>query len=309
MWPVLMGSTLAELQRRTIESLESRLEQIAMLPSVIAHLAALDLDSPTATDEIVALIRSDPPLALRLLRLANYRSSDGDGIDTIPGAILEVGAHNLANLILALSVVEVFVPHTRAQRNLWIHSIQTAMAARRLAVLRPDMRLGMEQCFLAGLLHDIGRFVIFEHRPEEMAQIDEANVADPRQLVAAELEACGFDHAALGHEVCRRWRLPETVSEMVRVHHMYGEARRRIPPEVAGLVRLVQEADCVSFGLLRNLTSSFPSAADRNRSIAASLPPLSSSERILPPAQLAEELVNIDREARMAAAVIHIAYS
>jgi putative nucleotidyltransferase with HDIG domain len=183
------------------------------------------------------------------------------------------------------------------------------MAARRLAVLRPDFGLGMEQCFLAGLLHDIGRFVIFQHRPEEMAQLDEAAVGDPRELVAAELEVCGFDHAALGYEVCRRWRLPEAVCEMVRAHHLYGEARRRIPPEVAALVRLVQEADCVSFGLLRNRTSSFPSGEERNRSIAASLHPLVASERILPAAKLAEELVNIDREARIGAAVIHMAYS
>jgi putative nucleotidyltransferase with HDIG domain len=304
-----MGSTLAELQRRTIESLESRLEQIAMLPSVIARLAALDLDSPTATDEIVALIRSDPPLALRLMRLANYRNQGGGGIDTIPAAIVEVGAHNLANLILALSVVEVFVPHTRGQRSLWIHSIQTAMAARRLAVLRPDMGLGMEQCFLAGLLHDIGRFVIFEHRPEEMAQLDEAAVADPRELVAAELKVCGFDHATLGNEVCRRWRLPETVCEMVRVHHVYGEDRRAVPPEVAALVRLVQQADCCSFGLLRNPALSSRSDAERISSVEASLHPLPKSERILPTAKLAAELINIDREARLAAAVINIPYS
>jgi putative nucleotidyltransferase with HDIG domain len=304
-----MGSPLAELQKRTIESLESRLEQIAMLPSVIARLAALDLDSPAATDEIVELIRSDPPLALRLMRLANYRSQGGGGIDTIPGAIVEVGAHNLANLILALSVVEVFVPHTRGQRNLWIHSIQTAMAARRLAVLRPDMGLGMEQCFLAGLLHDIGRFVIFEHRPQEMAQLDEAAVGDPRELVAAELKVCGFDHATLGNEVCRRWRLPETVCEMVRVHHVYGADRRAIAPEVAALVRLVQQADCCSFGLLRNQGLSFQSDADRNSSIEASLHPLSKSDRILPTAKLAGEIINIDREARLAAAVINIPYA
>jgi HD-like signal output (HDOD) protein len=41
----------------------------------------------------------------------------------------------------------------------------------------------MEECFLAGLLHDIGRFVIFEHRPQEMAQLDEADVTSPQELV------------------------------------------------------------------------------------------------------------------------------
>lgn len=304
-----MTAPLAALQRRTIASLESRLERLAVLPSVIASLAALDLDSPSATDEIVALIRSDPPLALRLMRLANSPIHGRGGIDTIPGAILLAGAHNLAHMIVSLSVVEVFVPHTRGQRNLWIHSIQAALTARRLAELRPDMGLGPEECFLAGLLHDIGRFVIFEHRPQEMAQLDEADVDDPRELVAAEVQVCGFDHATLGNEVCRRWHLPESVCEMVRVHHLYGAARRQVPPEVAALVRLVQEADCISFGLLRKPAASLHSDVDRNNAVEASLHLLSAIERIVPAVKLAEELMDIDREARMAAAVINIAYS
>ena len=304
-----MSSALTELQTSTIESLESRLDRIAVLPAVIARLAALDLDSPDANEEIVALVRSDPPLALRLMRLANSALHANAEIDTIPEAIQRVGTAGLANVILALSVVEVFVPHTRGQRNLWIHSIQTALAARRLAALRPDAGLGMEECFLAGLLHDIGRFVIFEHRPEDMARLDEAEVSNPHELVAAELQVCGFDHATLGYEVCRRWNLPESVCEMVRVHHMYGAERRGVPPEVATLVRLVQEADCLSFGLLRNPATSFHSDVDRNRSIEVSLRPLAASERILPTARLAEQLISVDNEARTAAAVINIAYS
>ena len=303
-----MASPLTELQKRTIANLESRLEQIAVLPSVIARLAALDFDSPSADEEILALVRSDPPLALRLMRLANSALYNSSEIDTIPGAIQRVGTKGLANVILALSVVEVFVPHTHGQRNLWIHSIQTALAARQLAALRPDVGLGTEECFLAGLLHDIGRFVIFEHRPQEMAKLDEADVATPRELIATELEVCGFDHATLGSEVCRRWNLPESVCEMVRVHHLYGEERRRVPTEVAELVRFVQEADCLSFGLLRNPTTSFRSDVDRNRSIEMSLRPLAPSERILSTAKLVEQLNTVDQEARTAAAVINIAY-
>jgi putative nucleotidyltransferase with HDIG domain len=212
-------------------------------------------------------------------------------------------------MILALSVVEVFVPHTRGQRNLWIHSIQTALAARRLAALRPDTGLGIEECFLAGLLHDIGRFVIFENRPEEMAQLDEADAASPLELVAAERRICGFDHATLGYEVCRRWNIPALVCEMVRVHHLYGDNRGRVPPEVGTLVRLVQEADCLSFGLLRKPASALHSDFDRERSIEASLRPLASSERLIAARQLVEELILVDREARISAAFISISYS
>jgi HD-like signal output (HDOD) protein len=248
-----------------------------------------------ATDEIVALICGDPPLALRLMRLANFQANGKHGTDTIPGGILQVGAHNLANMILAMSVVEVFVPHTRGQRNLWIHSIQTGLAARRLAALRPDLGLGTEDCFLAGFLHDTGGFAIFENRPQEMGLLDEVDVASPVEQVAAERQMSGFDHAALGYEVCRRWKLPESVSEMVQTHHSYGEERRRVPTEVAALVRLVQEADCFRFGLLRNPASSFHSDLDRDRSIELALRALATSDRIVPTPELPKELTRVDR--------------
>ncbi len=302
-----MALIVNELQSRTIGSLEARLEKIALLPAVISRLTTLDLDSAAASDEILTLVRNDPPLALRLMRLANAQSRNG--IDTIPDAVLRVGTHNLAHMILALSVVEVFVPNTRPQRNLWIHSIQVALAARRIAAMCPEIGLGIEQCFLAGLLHDIGRFVIFEHQPQEMAKIDEVDVADPHELVAAEIRACGFDHAALGYEVCRRWKLPESVTNMVRSHHMYGEARRRVPGEVAALVRVVQQADCFSFGLLRKPASAQPSVADRNTAIEAAMRSIPSDDHIVPVARLREELMEIDREARAAAAVINLAYT
>jgi hypothetical protein len=90
---------------------------------------------------------------------------------------------------------------------------------------------------------------------------------------------------------------------------MYGAERRGVPTEVAALVRLVQEADCLSFGLLRNPATSFHSDVDRNRSVEMSLHPLAASERILPTDRLAEQLIGVDNEARAAAAVINVAYS
>jgi putative nucleotidyltransferase with HDIG domain len=303
-----MASNPIDLRSRTISSLESRLEQIAVLPSVISRLAALDLDSPVAADIIVELARNDPTLALRMMRVANVNYPGKGGIDSIPTAVLLTGTAVFAKLVLAMTVVEVFVPRTQGQRNLWIHSIQTALTARRLAVLQPESGLGYESCYLAGLLHDIGRFFIFEHLPEDMAQLDEAHVANLRELIDAEVRICGFDHAELGSEICRRWKLPESVCEMVRVHHMYGNARSEIPPEVAALVELVQEADLFSFGLLRNPASSFHSDLDRARAVEASLNMLSTSERILPAERLAAEMVHIDNDARAAAAFINIAY-
>lgn len=302
-----MQSTLARIQQHTLASLEANIDRIALLPSVVSKLASLDLDSEDSTVRIERLARSDPSFALRLMRLANDEVVGRREIDNIPDALLKIGTKHLAEMVFALSVVEVFVPHTRAQRNLWIHSIQTSLGAGRLAALRSDLHVGVEQAMLAGLLHDIGRFLIFENHPHEMAKIDEAGVDDLRDLLNLEIEMCGFDHAMLGHIVCDKMRLPRTICEMVRTHHFYRKSKDDIPAGVKGLVRLVQEADCVSFTLLQQQSGTRLTATSRF-DIEHGLELIELPDRIISAERWVEELQNIHQGTRLAAEVIDIAY-
>ncbi len=302
-----MSAELTALQRQTIERLDARLGEIGLLPAVVRRLGELDLESPGAAEAVLMLVRSDPPLALRLMRLANGMVAGRAEIETIPAALLRVGTSGLVRTIVTMAVVEKFEPKTRGQRNLWIHSIQTAVAARRIAEARPEKGLGGEECYLAGLLHDIGRFVILGSRPRELARIEENDVTGPQKLIEAERRVCGFDHAALGYEVCRRWQMPEAVSEMVRTHHYYGENRWRVPGEVAAMVQLVQEADCLSFGLLH--AGAGATEEDRRQRVEAALRPLGLTERTVAAGKLAELIQEVEAEAREAAALINIAYA
>lgn len=96
---------------------------------------------------------------------------------------------------------------------------------------------------------------------------------------------------------------------MVRAHHHYGENRRQVPGEVAAMVQLVQEADCFSFGLLRQLSAGVMAEEERCRFAEAALRPLGLTERTVPAARLAEMVHDVETETRKAARVINIAYS
>lgn len=302
-----MGLSVTQIQNRTLASLEKRIEEIALLPAVVAKLAALDLESDDASTIIERLARSDPAFALRLMRLANAGPYEHGTIDTIPNALLKIGTRHLSEVIRSLSVIEVFVPHTQGQKNLWIHSIQTSLAASRIAALRPELHVGIEEAFLAGLLHDVGRLLIFENHPAEMAKIDEAEVTDLRDLIKLEIQLCGFDHAALGNVVCERLKLPWTICEMVRTHHFYRERKTQIPSEVMQLVRLIQEADCLSFSFLAR-HSGLHRLDEGAGQIRRMFSPIDDVDRLVSPERWAEELRNIHRDSRLAAAFIDFAY-
>ncbi len=248
----MVMSDLDEKRKRTLESLERRLDELPLLPSVLTQILTLTPEDPSFAAKMEDLARRDPPLATRLLRLANSAASGSrTPITTLAGAIGRVGARPLAEMVTSLAVMSVFVPKTVGQRNLWLHAMQVAVAARLLAMQNPELEVEPEQAYLAGLLHDVGRFVMFRDSPTELGAVDEAGPQSPRELVEAEVRICGYDHAELGWLACRQWRLPDKVATLIRDHHVYHDSKTSAwSAEMQALVRVVQQADSLSFGLL-----------------------------------------------------------
>ena len=235
-------------RRSTLESLQSRLTALPLLPAVVAKLLALDPAAPGFFEEVVELARQDPPFATRLLRLANSASvAPLEPVTSLQLAVSRVGARRVAGLVTSLAVLRVFVPTNAGQRLLWTHSIETGVAAEEIARLAPELEVPPEHAYLCGLMHDIGRFILFQVGPQELGLVDETGWSTPAELIAAEKAICGFDHAELGWHACAKWKMPELVVNLVRHHHVYvADDDDRLPPGLHNLVKTVQMADFLS---------------------------------------------------------------
>jgi HD-like signal output (HDOD) protein len=122
--------TITERQRRTKDRIARRLEELPLLPAVVAEIASMDPDSPEFVQQVEDLARTDPPFALRLLKMANGGSRPPENpILTIPQSIMRIGARPLASTITSMAVMRVFVPTTKGQKNLWNHALQVAECA------------------------------------------------------------------------------------------------------------------------------------------------------------------------------------
>jgi putative nucleotidyltransferase with HDIG domain len=96
-----------------------------------------------------------------------------------------------------------------------------AVIARKLIEVMPDLHLDSEIIYLGALLHDIGRFVIFQAVPQGPTRIDENHWMTPAELLDAEINICGVDHVRVGAEACARWEIPKAISDIVANHHNY----------------------------------------------------------------------------------------
>lgn len=204
--------------------------QLLSLPEVCLRIQQLAEDPQADMTEFGQLVIQDPALTTRLLKLVNSAYYGFPGrIDTVSRAVNLVGIAELRNLTLAMAAMEVFGGLENERFDMlgfWRHSVYCALVARFLA--RHARVLHAERLFIAGLLHDVGRLLIFGLLPEAALRILQ-RVADGEAPGAAERAELGFDHAAVGYELLSLWRLPDALRNAVAAHHR---------PETADTARL-----------------------------------------------------------------------
>ena len=200
--------------------------RLVSLPEVCTRVNEM-VDDPHATfSDIGAVISQDTALTARLLRIVNSAFYGITvRIETVSRAITIIGARELRDLMIATSAVKLFdkIPNDLIDMTtFWRHSVYCGVVARLLAS-RCDV-LHSERLFVAGLLHDVGSLIIY-HKIPDLAR--EALLAADRNsgvLYQAEQEVMGFDHAQVGGELMREWRMPATLQEAVEFHHDPGKA-------------------------------------------------------------------------------------
>ncbi|HFD32327.1 MAG TPA: HDOD domain-containing protein [Gammaproteobacteria bacterium] len=207
---------------KTAEQLVKGVDKLVSLPEVCFMVNDLVNDPNSDIEQIGNVISQDPDLTARLLKLVNssYYGFETP-VDTVSRAIMMVGLRDLQSMIWASSAVETFnhlPPSDANMAGFWRHSIFCAVTARILA--RECHVLHPERLFVAGLLHDIGRLLIFHKLPEKAHIVIQKEKSNPSADVAAiEREILGYDHAEVGRALCESWGLPEALAFSIGEHH------------------------------------------------------------------------------------------
>ncbi len=207
----------------TAAELVSDVAELVALPDVCFQVNEMVEDPYCSAVELAQVIGQDPSLTAQLLRIANspYYGFPSH-VSTITRAIAIVGTRDLAELVLATSVVNTFSDYPASVIDIdefWHHSFMTAMMARGLAAHTRTPILHKERLFVAGLLHDIGRLVM-GLRIEELVKVMHVRTQERVEpLPEVERLVFGLDHAEVGAELMKAWRLPEGLQQVARFHH------------------------------------------------------------------------------------------
>lgn len=226
--------------------LVKRAPDLGSPPLVYRRLMAIIDDPRAGADDVAHVISQDVALTVRLLRLVNSAFfSLGRRVDTVSEAVGAVGTTRVRDLALATSVTSFFrnvPPELIHAADFWRHSLACGVGARAIAS-HCGVR-DVEHFFVAGMLHDVGRLVLYIAAPSEArAILDHASLREI-PLYEAERDLTGFDHGTVGGALMESWNMPASLTEAVALHHQ---------PDSANLFRVeaaaVHVADIVANGL------------------------------------------------------------
>lgn len=227
---------------RQLEQALDEIGDLPALPAVAREVMQLTEDPAMEVSDLCHVMEKDPALTAKILRISNspyygMRQSVG----TLKLALVILGVREVRNIILGISVIEALRDEkTEALLgpDFWIHSMQAASLARRLAT---RFRLVMQgEAFVAGLLHDIGKLVFGRYFAKRYGTIYRGAKSDPEQLCSLETDAFGFSHAELGAALGTRWNFPQALTDGLLFHHPRPDLRldQAKDPQLAAVVRL-----------------------------------------------------------------------
>ncbi len=204
------------------EVLES-ITDLPTIPQALINILNVIDDPDTGPADLAAAVRQDAPLMATILRLANspFYMPRGDIAD-INRCVSVLGYETIQQVAISVSVASILVNSEGGGdeldcRELWHHSVVTGAIAKQLAKI-----VGLkntEELFTAGLLHDLGKFIMELHAPGQYASLLSISGPGQRSLNELEIEKFGFDHGELAAAFARSWRFPEILVTALRSHH------------------------------------------------------------------------------------------
>ncbi len=207
----------------SLDEVVEKIDDFPTLPSIYSTMLELVSNPRTTVHDLAAAISSDPACAAKLLRAVNSSVYGLPGrVQSISEAIFHLGYTEVKNLVMAISVINMFNKnrafHAFNIIDLWKHSLAVGVIAR---LLGKTMRVAnVDSYYTNGLLHDIGKMFFLENAYMDYSNISRIVNEQNSSLIETERQILGVNHTEIGELIARKWLLPESICRAIRYHEI-----------------------------------------------------------------------------------------
>lgn len=204
-----------------MEKLE-RIEDLPTLPTILFEVNTLLENINTSAKKLSDTIAKDQSMVAKILKLVNsafygFRSTISD----ISNAVVLLGFNTVRNSVICVSIIKTLSGKNTLEgfdiTEFWKHSIAVAVTSKRLAekcrVEAPD------NCFVAGLLHDIGKLVLSQYFQDLFIKVWITAQKENLTFYEAEKKEIPVKHPMIGSLLAKKWQFPDYLVDAVKCHH------------------------------------------------------------------------------------------
>ena len=202
-----------------LDLLIAEIAELRPLPAVAVRVLEIAEGEQFSAHELAQAISSDQALTAKLLRLSNSAYYGFPRrITTVRDAVVLLGFRAVRSATLASCVIDT-LPGGRVldPSESWRFSMTVGLLAE---VLARATRRHQDEAFTAGVLHNIGRMALDQHKPREL--VASRMLAEQRGWTISEAQRAvlGFTDADLGGALALHWNFPEPLAQAVARHHL-----------------------------------------------------------------------------------------
>jgi putative nucleotidyltransferase with HDIG domain len=199
-----------------------QIEDLPTLPAVAMEVNNMLLNDDITINKLSETIEKDQAMVSKILKLVNSAFFGLRGkISTISHAIVVLGFNTIRNAVVSISIINAFSVKESLGgfdiSDFWKHSVAVAVTSKYLAE-KADMR-SADNCFVAGLLHDMGKIVLFNHFNDLFQKVWVALKGNNLSFYETEKSQIQVDHAWIGGYLARKWQMPMTLIDAIQYHH------------------------------------------------------------------------------------------
>jgi putative nucleotidyltransferase with HDIG domain len=195
--------------------------QLPEAPGLVLEFNRVIQDPDCSINDVAEVLTRSPSMTAQLLRIVNSAFYGfASKIDRITRAVTLIGIREISSLVMGISAMRLFydIPRELIDMSSFLrHSLACGILSRILAAQKklPDT----ERLFVAGLLHDIGRLILYKYFPAQARLTMLMAKKTGLSLYDIEETCLGINHVQIAEHLLSKWQFPASLENIIAYHH------------------------------------------------------------------------------------------
>jgi len=217
-----MSANVIELYQKKLNNLQN----LPTLPVIATEIMRIMRNDDYSVSQIQQVIEKDPPLAMKVLKVANsaYYGMKKP-VKSLRHALVLIGMRQLSNIAISFSVLKKFDNQSSdmAWEKFWEHCVAVGFVTELL--VEDYGIITQENPYTVGLLHDVGKLILNILEPEKYSIIYQQVKKEKRSFFEIENDQLNITHCDVGKMLAEKWKMSTILTDIVENHHRVEQAQ------------------------------------------------------------------------------------